>query len=125
MKLETDLINQQRGNPFGSVVPPIHVSSTFEIADSNHFELSESDKNEYSYLRFGSPTLSKLELTLAALEDNCLALTYPSGLAAISAVIEAVQPRRIIISGGGYHGTHSLISLHEKGRIIVNFVDSI
>ena len=122
MKLETILINEQRGNPNNSVVSPIHVSTTFEISDSNHFELSGSDKNEYTYSRFGTPIHSKLEHTLAALEENCSVLTFASGMAAVSSIVESIFPKRILISSGGFLGTQRIINSFINGRNVKKYL---
>lgn len=121
MHLETRLINEQKGNANNSLASPIHVSSTFEIADTYHFELSGSDKNEYTYGRFGTPGLSKLEQTLSALEDDCSALTYNCGISAMAAVFDCIFPKRILISSRGFAGTQNVINAYMRGRNVSKY----
>jgi cystathionine beta-lyase/cystathionine gamma-synthase len=47
------------------------------------------------------------------------AITYSSGLAAISAVFQVFQPKRIWVSDVGYHETKQAIHLYAKGRQVV------
>lgn len=121
MRLETRLIKEQKGNPNNALASPIHVSSTFEIADTYHFELSGSDKNEYTYGRFGTPGLSKLEHTLSALEDDCTSLTYNCGISAMAAILDCIFPKRILISTCGFAGTHNVINSYMKGRNVTKY----
>ena len=68
----------------GAVVPPIHLATTF-ARDENYDTLIPSD-----YQRNGSPTLFQAEAVIAALEQGKGCLLYPSGMAAIFALIETV-----------------------------------
>jgi cystathionine beta-lyase/cystathionine gamma-synthase len=122
MKLETRLIYEQKGNENNSVSCPIHVSTTFEIADTQHFELSGSDKNEYTYSRFGTPVLRKLEQALSALEDDCSALTYSSGMSVAHAVIECIFPKRILISSRVFLGVQNMINHYMRDRNVKKYL---
>ncbi|MFC7199207.1 trans-sulfuration enzyme family protein [Halospeciosus flavus] len=70
-----------RGAPAtGDVVPPIHLSTAFEMDDPG------APGQGYKYSRFGNPTRDTLEATLAGLEGADHALALSSGMAAISTV---------------------------------------
>ena len=47
------------------------------------------------------------------------AVTYGSGLSAIFAVFQLIQPKRILTSTGGYNGTHGIIEMYMRGRSVV------
>lgn len=64
----------------GDIVPPIHLSTTFET------ERPGAESRGYKYSRFGNPTRDRLEGTVARLEGVDHALALSSGMAAISTV---------------------------------------
>lgn len=80
------------------VAPPIHVSTTFA---------AENDEG-LVYSRTEQPTRRRLEAVLGALEGG-EAVVYASGQAAATAAIAFLQPRRVAIARGGYHGTQAAI----------------
>jgi cystathionine gamma-synthase len=80
------------------VAPPIHVSTTFS---------AENDEG-LVYSRTEQPTRRRLEAVLGALEGG-EAVVYASGQAATTAALLHLQPRRVAIAPGGYHGTHGAI----------------
>ena len=70
----------------GAVMPPIHLSTTFERrADGSY-------RSGYSYSRAANPTRQALEDSLCALEGGQCAATFASGMAAITAVFQALRP---------------------------------
>jgi cystathionine beta-lyase len=85
--IETQLISLGR-DPLrdkGSVNPPVHRTSTvlFEnYADYAQYELGKSDHKGYG--RYGTPSSDSLEAALAALEGANYALTFSSGLSAVT-----------------------------------------
>lgn len=68
----------------GAVAPPLHLSTTFE-----HGPAGER-KAGFEYQREHNPTQARLETALAAMEHGCAALTFASGMAAMSAVLESL-----------------------------------
>jgi cystathionine gamma-synthase len=68
----------------GAVAPPIHLSTTFE-----HGPEGEIPRG-YIYIREGNPTGERLEHALAALDGGAAALALASGLAATSAILQAL-----------------------------------
>jgi len=68
----------------GAVTPPIHLATTFQ-----HGPAGER-VDGYEYQREGNPTNDRLRAAIAALEGGETALTFASGMAAISAVAESL-----------------------------------
>ena len=78
-----------------------------------------------SYARVGNPTWTALEEVLAALEGpGCRALSFASGMAAITAVADLVPVGGVVVSQAiAYSGTRSqLARWHESGRIALREV---
>jgi cystathionine gamma-synthase len=69
-----------------SVAPPIHLSTTFE-----HGPAGETPGG-HLYVRYGNPTQDRLEAALAALEGGEEALVFASGVAAGTALAQAMPP---------------------------------
>jgi cystathionine gamma-synthase len=78
--------------PFGDIVPPIHVSTTFERAG----DLSLPGGRVYA--RDQSPAFDQTEALLANLEGGRVALTFASGMAAAAAVVQALGPGQRILA---------------------------
>jgi cystathionine gamma-synthase len=103
----------------GAVVPPIHLSTTF-ARDENYETLIKDD-----YQRSGSPTLYQAEAILAALEQGESCLLYPSGMAAIFALIDTVPlGGHVVAPVNMYYGARVwLKALAEKKRITLTMID--
>jgi cystathionine gamma-synthase len=103
----------------GAVVPPIHLATTF-ARDENYETLIKDD-----YQRNGSPTLYQAEAILAALEKGESCLLYPSGMAAIFALIDTVpHGGHVVAPTNMYYGARVwLQALAEKKRIVVSLID--
>jgi cystathionine gamma-synthase len=87
----------------GAVAPPIHLSTTFA-----HGPAAERVAG-YEYQREGNPTQDRLETALAALEGGAAALAFASGMAAITAILEALpNDARILIPDDCYTGLRLL-----------------
>ncbi len=93
----------------GAVTPPIHLSSIYEFSEPG------VSKAGYEYIRHGSPNRHSLEMCLASLEgapEECPALCYSSGMAAIDAAMRLLHPgEKLLLARDIYGGT---ISLAEK-----------
>jgi cystathionine gamma-synthase len=97
----------------GAVSPPLHLSTTFERDADGGFSRG------FHYSREDNPNRRSLEICLAALEGGAAAIAFPSGMAAISAAIEALgvtHPGRIVFPADMYFGVRSLLSETEFGR---------
>lgn len=72
--------------PFNAIVPPLHPATTFERA------VDGSYPGGRQYSRADSPAYDQPEAVLAALEKGADALLLSSGMAAATAVFQALQP---------------------------------
>ncbi len=107
MRLETIAIHAggETDPETGAVVAPIHLATTFR-----HGPAGERIAG-YQYQREGNPTRDQLETALTALEGGVATLTFASGMAAISGVIETLpQGSRILIPRDCYSGLRILAS---------------
>ena len=69
----------------GPVAPEIYQTSTFEVAD-NEEQIRVTTTDRY-YTRWGNPTITLAEQTVAALEGTEAALVFASGMGAITTAI--------------------------------------
>jgi cystathionine beta-lyase/cystathionine gamma-synthase len=77
---------ERRNQP---VVPPVHLSSTFESRDIVEQVELEERKADTFYTRYGNPTLSLAERVVAGLEGTESAAVFGSGMAAITTTLLA------------------------------------
>jgi len=83
----------------GAIAPPIHLSTTFEHGPAGE------QPHGYMYIREGSPTESRVEEALAALEGGEGALVFSSGLAAGAAYLQALEPgSHVLFADDIYYG---------------------
>lgn len=75
----------------GAVATPINLSTTFER------ESDGSYKSGYVYSRAENPNRQLLEDSLALLEKGAVGLAFSSGMAAITALFNAIKPKRHIL----------------------------
>ncbi|MCE7983116.1 MAG: cystathionine gamma-synthase [Caldilinea sp. CFX5] len=88
----------------GAVMPPIHLSTTFERAADGSYP------SGFSYIRADNPTRRALEEALVALEGGVAAATFGSGMAAIMAVFQSLRTGdHVIIPDDIYFGTGKLV----------------
>ncbi|WP_295446863.1 PLP-dependent aspartate aminotransferase family protein [uncultured Thiodictyon sp.] len=78
--------------PYGDLIPPLHLSSTFERAGDGSYPGGRV------YARDQSPAYDRVEALLATLEGGSAALLYPSGMAAATAVLQSLQPGSRILA---------------------------
>jgi cystathionine gamma-synthase len=71
----------------GPVSTPIYQTSTFEVADNDEQQRVHEEKSDSYYTRWGNPTNTVAERTMAALEGTEAALTFASGMGAITTTI--------------------------------------
>ena len=103
----------------GAVAAPIHLSTTFERDPEGGYP------HGYSYGRSANPTRHALEEGLAALEGGEDAAAFGSGLAAGSAVLQALAPGdHVVAPTDVYHGmTKVLREIFMRWGLEVSFVD--
>jgi cystathionine gamma-synthase/methionine-gamma-lyase len=86
------------------------------------------DREGYVYARYGTPTVTALEVAVAALEEGEAALAFASGMAAIHASLLAVGARSgstVVAAQDLYGATHSLLSqLMQSQGVTIHFVDA-
>ncbi|WP_435101610.1 trans-sulfuration enzyme family protein [Halarchaeum sp. P4] len=105
----------------GDVVPPLHLSTTFEADDPG------APGHGYTYSRFGNPTRDTLEATLADLEGAEHAVALSAGMAAISTVcLATLRPGdHVVASESLFGGTKALFDdLLAPLGINVDYVDA-
>jgi cystathionine gamma-synthase len=93
----------------GSVVPPIHLATTFA-------QPAVGEHKGFEYGRTGNPTRAALEACVAALEGAAYGRAFASGLAAEDAVLRTLAPGDHLVVGDNlYGGTHRLLAqLHTQ-----------
>ena len=103
----------------GAVAMPIHLSTTFERDAEGGYP------HGYSYGRSANPTRHALEQGLAALEGGEDAAAFGSGLAASSAILQALAPGdHVIAPTDVYHGMTKLLrDVFVRWGLDVSFVD--
>ena len=87
---------------YGSVIPPIHQSSTYVQPAPGEFVES------FDYSRSANPTRAALETALGELEGG-LASAFSSGMAAEHAVLTAVGAGHVVLPDDLYGGTYRLV----------------
>ena len=115
MRFETKAIHAGRQvDPVtGAVTTPMHLSTTYErSADGSYTD-------GFMYSRGDNPNRRSLEECLTALEEGYDSVTFASGMAAISSVIESLpqdMPQRIILPDDMYFGVLTLLNETDIGR---------
>jgi len=109
----------------GPLATPIYQTSTFEVSD-NEEQLRVTGSDSY-YTRYGNPTNTFAEKTVAELEGVDGALTFSSGMGAITTTIMALLRAgdHIVAQRDVYGGTHKFLSQWlPKLGIETTFVDT-
>jgi cystathionine gamma-synthase len=108
MKLETVAVHvaAQIDPSTRAVAPPIHLSTTFEHGPEF------VPGTGYLYQRYTNPTQDRLEEALAALDGGAAALAYASGMAAGTAVLQALPPgSHVLMADDTYFAFRRLAAL--------------
>src|SRR6201998_4738967 len=109
----------------GPLATPIYQTSTFEVTD-NEEELRATDTDHF-YTRYGNPTNTVAEKTIAALEGVDQARTFASGMGAITTTIMALLKSgdHIVAQRDIYGGVTKFLSQWlPKMGIETTFVDT-
>ena len=115
MRFETKAVHAGReiDPTTGAVTTPIHLSTTYErSADGSYTD-------GFMYSRGDNPNRRSLEECLTSLENGYDCVTYASGMAAISSVIEALpedKPKRIVMADDMYFGVRTMLMETDIGR---------
>ena len=110
-----------RDTAYGAVVPPLVLSTNFSFAGFG-------EKRAYDYTRSGNPTRDQLGEALAQLEGGAGAVITASGMAAITLVLQLLQPGdRLVVPHDCYGGSWRLFdALAKKGHfelVVTDFTD--
>lgn len=120
MKRSTQLIHNpaMTDTTFGEASPAIFRASTF----NQHVE---SNDVPYAYSRLKNPTRSALEESVAELEGGARGLAFSSGMAAIAASLQILEPGSHIIAPRDLYGgtDHLLRHMMARKELSVSFVD--
>lgn len=102
----------------GAIMTPIFQTSTY-VQDS------PGNPKIYDYSRAGNPTRTALENSLAALEKTKHAVSFSSGLAAVSAIAQLLNPGdHVLVCDDVYGGTGRLFrKIFGKYNIDFEFID--
>jgi cystathionine gamma-synthase len=109
----------------GPLATPIYQTSTFEAADND--EQLRATHTDHFYTRYGNPTNTVAEKTIAALEGVDAALTFSSGMGAITTTLMALLKSgdHIVAQRDIYGGVHKFLSQWlPKMGIETTFVDT-
>ncbi|MEO7057280.1 MAG: aminotransferase class I/II-fold pyridoxal phosphate-dependent enzyme, partial [Caldimonas sp.] len=103
----------------GAVTEPIHLSTTYERDGDGTYP------HGYLYSRNHNPNRNSLEAALAALEGGSGCATFGSGLAAVTAIFQGLQPGDHVVAPADiYHGTANVLKhLFAKWQVGASFVD--
>jgi cystathionine gamma-synthase len=103
---------------YGAVVPPLVLSTNFSFAGFG-------EKRSYDYTRSGNPTRDQLGTALAELEGGAGAVVTASGMAAITLVLNLLEPDDLLlVPHDCYGGSWRLFdALARKGHFRLQVVD--
>lgn len=100
-------------------------SSIPKVQASTYHQSDLSQKQKYTYSRFGNPTVEALETAVAALENGEFSTAFSSGVAAISSVLLQLSAGdHIVLCQNIYGGTYQIVmDLLDKFNIEYTFVE--
>lgn len=104
----------------GAVMPPIYMTSTFELD-------SPGQSRGFEYTRANNPNFEILEKTIAPLEDASHATVFSSGIGALMAMISTLSKGDAVIALDGiYGGTYRLFTsvMNRFGIEFINLIDT-
>ena len=106
--------------PYREIVPPIHVSTTYERGADGSFPGGRT------YSRADNPTYDQAEALIAALEGAAAAMLFASGEAAAAAVFHALGPgHRVLAPRSMYWGFRKwLLEFAAPWGLTVEFYDN-
>ena len=121
MKIETRAVHAGRHSDpaTGAITAPIHLSTTFERDADGEYARG------FSYSREDNPNRRSLEQCLASLESGKEALAFSSGLAAVTAVIQGLEPGdHILAPDDVYWGVRKVIGdVFANAGLATTYVD--
>jgi methionine-gamma-lyase len=119
---------EDRSENHGAVSVPVYNASVFAFADSEEgAEIHNELKPGYYYGRLGNPTTDALERTVAQMEHGEAALSFASGMAAVSAsILPNVRSGDHIVAPRSMYSTTTNLLRHLASEfgVEVTFVDA-
>jgi cystathionine beta-lyase/cystathionine gamma-synthase len=109
----------------GPLSTPIYQTSTFEVTDND--EQLRTTGSDHFYTRYGNPTNTVAEKTVAALEGVDAALTFSSGMGAITTTLMALLKNgdHVVAQRDIYGGVNKFLAQWlPKMGIETTFVDT-
>jgi cystathionine beta-lyase/cystathionine gamma-synthase len=109
----------------GPMATPIYQTSTFEVTDNE--EQLHATHTDHFYTRYGNPTNTVAEKTIAGLEGTEAALTFSSGMGAVTTTLMAVLKSgdHVVAQRDIYGGVNKFLSQWlPKMGIETTFVDT-
>jgi len=120
MKFESKVIHAgiEPDPSSGAIMTPIYQTSTY-------VQESPGKHKGYEYARTGNPTRTALENNLAALENGKYGICFSSGLAAMDALLQLLDPGdEIVATNDIYGGSYRLVTkVHGRYGLKSKFVD--
>jgi O-acetylhomoserine (thiol)-lyase len=115
-----------RGTEHGAVHQPIHTSTQYAFADVNDLVAVFQGRPGFSYARQGTPTTAALEHKLAQMEQGVSAITFATGMAALTAVFTTLLKAgdHVLASQYMFGNTSSLLGTLTRLGIEVSLVDA-
>ena len=106
--------------PYRDIVPPIHVSTTYERGADGSFPGGRT------YSRADNPSYDQAEALIGALERGSAAMLFASGQAAAAAVFQSLSPgQRVLAPRNMYWGLRKwLVDFAAPWGIAVEFYDN-
>jgi len=103
---------------YGAVIPPLHLSTTYSFA-------GYAQPRNHDYSRSGNPTRDLLAAALADLEQGAGATVTATGMAAITTVLQLLQPGDLILASADcYGGTWRLLdAMSQRGAFRLQWVN--
>lgn len=121
MKIETLAVHAGRhiDPATGAVAAPIHLTTTFERDADGKWPRG------FTYSREENPNRNTLEKCLAALEGAKEALVFASGLAAVTASVQAMEPGdHLLFPDDVYYGLRKVVlEVFQKAQLQTEFID--
>ncbi len=109
----------------GPLATPIYQTSTFEVTDND--EQLRATRTDHFYTRYGNPTNTVAEKTIAQLEGVDAALTFASGMGAVTTTLMALLKSgdHVVAQRDIYGGVSKFLSQWlPKMGIETTFVDT-
>jgi cystathionine gamma-synthase len=116
-KFETRAIHagQEPDPTTGAVIPPVYMTSTYQQSAPGEYA-------GYDYSRTDNPTRRNLEVQVAALDDADHGVAFSSGMAAISTLLQTLDPGdHVVCVDDVYGGTYRLFTKVLERHAGINF----